>query len=45
MDAEVNDELVAIVALFGGALTYGPDGRDLLATFPKAPVGGTGTTE
>ncbi len=45
MDAEVNDELVAIVALFGGALTYGPDGRDLLVTFPKAPVGGTGTTE
>ena len=45
LDAEVNDELAAIVARYGGTLVLGPDGLELLATFPQDPAGGTGTTE
>ena len=45
MDAEMNEELAAIVARFGGALNYGPDGRNLDVTFPQASIGGSQTAE
>lgn len=45
MDAEVNDELTAIVARFGGALNCGPDGRCLAVTFPQSSIGGSHTAE
>ncbi len=45
MDAEVSQELTAMVARFGGALNCGPDGRCLVVTFPQASIGGSHTAE
>ena len=45
IDTEVNGELISVVAHLGGALTFGPDGLELLVTFPQAPVGGSGTAD